>query len=385
MSKHDDTRLGRARVTDTPELEAYYADLERIDAGALWTVANDIEPWEPTPSSAPVIWRWADMRREVLRAVDLVRPEDAGRRVVYLRNPKRRDVSAACGWLFSGLQVMGAGERAGAHRHAASALRFIMEGSGAFTVVDGHRVTLNARDFVLTPNGTWHEHGVLDEGTECIWQDGLDIPLTNTLEANFYEVHPDQHQASVSVVDGNPATWGHPGLRPETDRWDKSYSPLLKFRWDQTYEALTAYAKVTDGSPFDGVLMRYTNPVTGGDPMQTMGASMQLLRPGERTRAHRHTGNAIYQVARGSGHSIIGGRRFDWTERDIFCVPPWTWHEHANASDGDDAVLFSFDDLPVMRKLGFYAEQALEEGGGHQAVASDPSASASPTKRPETA
>ena len=368
MKDERDERRGRAHVRDTPELEAYYADLERIDAGALWTVANDIEPWEPTPKSDPVLWRWADMRPEVLRAVELVRPEDAGRRVVYLRNPRRREVSAACGWLFSGLQVMGPGERAGAHKHAASALRFIMEGTGAYTVVDGHKVTLGARDFVLTPNGSWHEHGIAEDGSDCIWQDGLDIPLTNALEANFYAVHPDDTQATNRPVDDSPAAWGAPGLRPELDRWDKPYSPLLKFTWEATYEALRRYAAVTDGSPYDGVMMRYVNPLTGGDPMLTMGAAMQLLRPDEATRAHRHTGNVIYQVAKGSGRSVIGGRRFDWSERDIFCVPAWTWHEHANASGSEDACLFSFNDLPVMRKLGFYAEQALDENDGHQRV-----------------
>jgi gentisate 1,2-dioxygenase len=243
-----------------------------------------------------------------------------------------------------------------------------MEGSGAFTVVDGHKVTLNARDFVLTPNGTWHEHGIEEDGSTCIWQDGLDIPLTNALEANFYEVLEGQHQEVGRPVDDSVATWGAPALRPELDRWDKPYSPLLKFRWDQTYEALQAYAAATDGSPHDGVIMRYMNPITGGDPMLTMGANMQMLRPGEHTQAHRHTGNVIYQVAKGAGHSVIGGRRFDWTEKDIFCVPAWTWHEHANAADRDDAVLFSFHDLPVMRKLGFYAEEALTDNGGHQTV-----------------
>jgi gentisate 1,2-dioxygenase len=369
MNKHDDTQLGRARVTDNPELLAYYDDLAEMDTGALWTVANDIEPWEPTPKSAPVLWPWEGLRRQVLRAIDLVSPEDAGRRVVYLRNPKRRDVSAACGWLFSGIQVMKAGERAGAHRHAASALRFIMEGSGAYTIVDGHKMTLGARDFVLTPNGTWHEHGIEEDGSTCIWQDGLDIPLTNALEANFYEVLDGQHQATNLPVDDSVHTWGAPALRPELDRWDKPYSPLLKFRWDQTYEALRNYAAVSDGSPYDGVIMRYMNPITGGDPMLTMGANMQMLRPGEHTKAHRHTGNVIYQVAKGSGHSVIGGQRFDWTEKDVFCVPPWVFHEHANAAANDDAVLFSFHDLPTMRKLGFYAEQALDENGGHQQVA----------------
>lgn len=369
MTKHDDTMLGRARVKDTPELEAYYDDLAKIDTGALWTVANDIEPWEPTPKSAPVHWAWKDLRHEVLRAIDLVRPEDAGRRVVYLRNPRRTDVSAACGWLFSGIQVMKAGERAGAHKHAASALRFIMEGSGAYTIVDGHKITLGARDFVLTPNGSWHEHGIEEGGTDCIWQDGLDIPLTNALEANFYEVHPNDYQSTNLPVNDSPLSYGAPGLKPELDKWDKPYSPLMAYRWEPTYEALLNYAKVTDGSPYDGVMMRYVNPQTGGDPMLTMGAAMQMLRAGEATRAHRHTGNVVYQVAKGSGHSVIGGKRFDWTEKDIFCVPPWTWHEHANGSATDDAVLFQFNDMPVMRKLGFYAEEALDENDGHQQIA----------------
>lgn len=364
-----DDVLGRARVKDSAELTAYYEELAELETGALWTVANDIEPWEPTPKSDPVIWRYADLREQVIRSIDLVRPEDAGRRVIYLRNPKRKDVSAACGWLYSGIQVMKQGERAGAHNHAASALRFIMEGSGAYTIVDGHKVTLGARDFVLTPNGTWHEHGIEETGTTCLWQDGLDIPLTNALEANFYAVHPDDYQSSNLPVNDSIAAWGAPGLLPATETWDKPYSPLLKFSWEQTYEALSKYAKVTDGSPYDGVMMRYVNPYTGGDPMLTMGAAMQMLRPGEATKAHRHTGNIIYNVAKGSGHSIIGGKRFDWKENDIFCVPAWMWHEHANASASEDACLFQFNDLPVMKKLGFYKEQALVDNDGHQIVA----------------
>lgn len=154
--------IGRANVEDTPELIEYYRDLEKYEAGALWTVANKIEPWEPKSESVPVIWRYSELREPVLRSVDLVTPEKAGRRVIYLNNPGRREVSAAVGWLYSGLQVMHPGECASTHRHSASALRFIMEGKGAYTVVDGHKMTLGANDFVLTPNGTWHEHGVLN-------------------------------------------------------------------------------------------------------------------------------------------------------------------------------------------------------------------------------
>ena len=115
--------------------------------------------------------------------------------------------------------------------------------------------------------------------------------------------------------------------------------------------------------------MNYVNPITGGHVMQTIGASMQLLRPGEKTKAHRHTGSIIYQVAKGSGHSIVAGKRLEWRERDIFCVPSWAWHEHGNASDSEDACLFSFNDLPVIEGLGLYREEAFGDNAGHQAVA----------------
>lgn len=362
--------IGRANVEDTPELEAYYKELEQFEAGALWTVANKIEPWQPKSQSVPVLWRYKDLREHVLRSVDLVTPEKAGRRVIYLNNPGRRDVSAAVGWLYSGLQVMNPGEVASAHAHSASALRFIMEGSGAYTIVDGHKMTLGARDFVLTPNGTWHEHGVDASGSPCIWQDGLDIPFVNAMEANFYAVHPKiQQEDSGLPVDDMTKTWGNPGLRPATGKWSKGYSPMFKYEWEPTYESLSKYAKATDGSPYDGIIMNYVNPVTGGHVMQTIGASMQMLRPGERTKSHRHTGSFIYQVAKGSGYSIIDGKRFNWQERDIFCVPSWAWHEHGNDSNTDDACLFTFNDLPVIEGLGFYREEAYGDNAGHQAVA----------------
>ncbi|MGG4603548.1 cupin domain-containing protein [Paenalcaligenes sp. Me131] len=360
--------IGRANVTDTPELVAYYRELEKFEAGALWNVANKIEPWEPKSDSVPVVWRFKDLRDYVLRSVDLVTPEQAGRRVIYLNNPGRRDFAAAVGWLYSGLQVMHPGEAASAHAHSSSALRFIMEGSGAYTVVDGHKMTLGANDFVLTPNGSWHEHGVSSDGTTCIWQDGLDIPLVNALEAGFYAVHPDLQQAVTFPVNDATNIWGGPGLKPTLHDWQKPYSPLLKYEWEPTYEALQRYAKVSEGSPFDGLIMDYLNPLTGGPVMATMGASMQMLLPGQHTKAHRHTGSIIYHVAKGHGHSIINGKRYDWNEHDIFCVPSWMFHEHVNGSNSEDACLFSFHDLPTMRALNLYREEALADNGGHQII-----------------
>jgi len=368
VTTQDDTMLGRARVSDTPELLAYYGELEQLDAGALWTVANKIEPWYPQPSSVPVLWRYDELRPLVHKALGLVKGDDAGRRVVMLVNPGRKELSAAAGLLYTGLQIMGPGEFMTAHRHQASALRFVIEGAGAWTIVDGQKLKVGARDFAITPNGTWHEHGNESEDAPCIWQDGLDIPLVNALDAGFYEVHPELYQTPGKVVNSSVLSYGGNLLPYGVEKWTRPYSPLLAFPWESTYEALRNRAEAAEGSPYDATIMEYTNPVTGGSVMPTMGAHMQLLLPGQSTQAHRHTGSVIYTAAKGTGVSVIAGQKFAWKQGDIFCVPAWAWHEHANLDRSEDACLFSFNDFPVMRSLGFYREEAYPDNGGHQPV-----------------
>jgi len=326
--------VGRANVEDTPELEAYYASLEGEALGALWTVANEIEPWYPQPKSVPMLWKWKKIERFVRRAPELVSADKAARRVVMLVNPGRKEWSAAAGLLYTGVQVMNPGEFTSAHRHQASALRFVMYGRDAYTTVDGERMTLGERDLVLTPNGTWHDHGVAADGTQCVWQDGLDIPLMNSLDANFYEVHPQVVQT--------PA-------RLSRENWAKPYSPQFQYRWDDAYRAV----RDAPWSPCAGRVHEYRNPLTGGPIMPTMGARLQLLRKGEQTEAYRHTGSVIYQVAQGSGWSEIAGQPFEWEEKDIFALPSWALHRHGAH---EEAVLFSFNDIPAMKALALYRE-----------------------------
>ena len=159
---------------------------------------------------------------------------------------------------------------------------------------------LAAGDFVITPNGTWHDHGVEADGATTIWQDGLDMLLVNQLDANFYAVHPDRVQKSNYPLNDTARCYGGPGLLPAGgEAWSKPYSPLLKYEWGRTYETLTKAAPATDGSPYDGIMMQYVNPATGGPVMKTLGAHIQLLRGGERTKAHRHTGSIVYTVRQG--------------------------------------------------------------------------------------
>src|SRR4051812_21943730 len=278
--------VGRANVEDTPELEAYYASLEGEALGALWNVANEIEPWCPQPKSVPMLWKWRRIEKHVRRAPELVSAEKAARRVVMLVNPGRKEWSAAAGLLYTGVQVMNPGEFTSAHRHQASALRFIMDGKGAYTVVDGEKMTLGPRDLVLTPNGTWHDHGVAADGTQCIWQDGLDIPLMNSLDANFYEVHPEVMQTPAPL---------------SRDNWSKPYSPQFIYKWDEAYAAVKAHG-----------VHEYRNPLTGGSIMPTMGARLELIQ--STTKPLRPTRSGVYQGAAGPrwaggcGERFAGGR-----------------------------------------------------------------------------
>src|SRR5690606_31482279 len=99
----------------------------------------------------------------------------------------------------------------------------------------------------------------------------------------------------------SPLTFSTTGVIPADLVWDKPYSPLFKYSWKNVYPALLEAAKVNEGSEYDGIIMKYANPLTGGHVMQTMGASIQLLLPGQHTKAHKHTGSFVYQCAKGQG------------------------------------------------------------------------------------
>ncbi|MBV8292174.1 MAG: cupin domain-containing protein [Mycobacterium sp.] len=120
--------------------------------------------------------------------------------------------------------------------------------------------------------------------------------------------------------------------------------------------ALQRLAAADPGDTVDGIILEYTNRRTGGPVMPTIACYMQLLRPGEQTRACRRVCCTNYHVVEGTGYSMVGGRRLDWEDKDVFTVPTWTFHEHINHGDRL-AFLFSFSDAPVMKALSLYREE----------------------------
>ena len=361
-------------VNGTAELDDFYEAVKRIHGRALWQTAGTAKK----PPTVPYLWKYRDFRPLLIKAAEIVPIELAERRVLVMANPGITSDWQASNTLLANLQIIKPGEVARSHRHTASALRLVVEGSGAYTAVDGEKSYMEPGDFVTTPNWTWHDHG--NEGASAmIWLDGLDVPLVQGLEANLYEAYSANKFPVTKPADLSLRLYGAGNLRPTWVKHHAIHSPLINYKFAPTYAALKAMAGQAEGSPYDGVSVEYTNPLTGGPALSTMACFASLLRPGRHTQAHRHTGGTIYHVTQGSGRSIIGGKVFHWDEKDTFVVPSWAWHEHHATSE---SVLFSYSDSAVLQPFGLYHEEALEENGGHQKVEGEFEPLPVPERRP---
>src|SRR5215472_1086051 len=309
------------------ELQAYYAQLGAQHVTPAW-IGGGISV-EPPSEAVPYLWHWRDLRPQAMRAAELVGTQQAERRVLRLSNPNLSGI--ASNTLVANIQIVMPGEIARAHRHSAAALRLIIEGRGGYTVVNGERVPMSPGDLVLTPNWTWHDHAN-DTDAPMIWLDGLDTPLVRMLEAGFYEEYHQERQDFGAVK-----------------------ASLWHYRMAEMRTALRRLADTGDAG--EELVLEYQNRQTGGPVMPTISCHMQLLRHGEKTKAWRRVCRTNYHVVEGTGYSIVGDRRLNWEDKDVFTVPTWTFCEHVNRGDRP-AFLFSFSDAPVMKALGLYRDEA---------------------------
>ncbi|WP_102348908.1 cupin domain-containing protein [Bacillus sp. Marseille-P3661] len=358
---------------DSDIVKDFNKEIEKYHLGPLWDAIPKLMHKEPQPQAVPYLWKWETLYQKLMQAKDIFTPERGGeRRALYLQNPGLVN-RQPCGWgsttqtLYAAVQLILPGEIAPSHRHTQSALRFITNGEGAFSIVEGERVFMNEGDFLVTPQGLWHGHGHTGDGP-MIWMDCLDIPFIYSTGGTFFEPY-NQGIESPSFPDNFKSHRYEGGMvRPISDR-NKQIAPLSTFKWAQTEKALSGLSKY-DPDPFDGYAVEYINPSTGKNANPNIAAWMQKLPNGYRSKAHRHTSATIYQVYKGAGYTIINGEKFSWSKGDYFVVPNWAWHEHAVTSN-EDAYLFSASDLPIMELLGLQREEAYSENNGYQTITSE--------------
>jgi gentisate 1,2-dioxygenase len=339
------------------DLAAFYADLQALHLHALWNIEDVLLTPTPRPGAVPWLWQGAALKALADRAVGLV-PIDRGgdRRVLSLGNPGLGGKPYAAGTLWGAVQCLGPRETAPAHRHSPGAVRFVIEGSGVWTTVDGDACDMGAGDLILTPSWRWHEH-TNGGDSAMMWFDGLDLPMIEALDAVFFQEHPGLVQQAPDRHNRSEEAHAHAGpkfVAPSASVLDPTTSPLLAYRWADTDAALTELVAQDDGPM---VSLEFVNPRSGASVLPTLSCGMHRLRAGARTLPRQQTGNVIWVVFRGEGSSVVGGQRFDWSAGDMFVVPSWVLVEHHAATPAD---LFTLADTPVLRALGIHRENTLD-------------------------
>src|SRR5438128_1978454 len=241
-----------AKTELTDERKAFYERIDKDSLTPLWEVLGNLVPPHPAPACVPALWRYRQVRPYLTEAGHLISAREAERRVLVLENPGLRGASSITHSLYAGLQLILPGEVAPSHRHTQSALRFIVEGEGAYTAVDGERVTMHPGDFIVTPSWTFHDHG--NPGNEpVVWLDGLDIPLVAFFDAGLAERDEGGERSGASQT-----------------------TPTFAYPYSQHRAALEQMERKAPEHACHGWKLEYRNAATGADPMPTIAAFLQL-------------------------------------------------------------------------------------------------------------
>ena len=330
----------------------FYQRASAQSLAPLWRVLHGLVTETPMSPCVPAHWRYGDVRPYLIESCDLISTEEAERRVLVLENPGLPGQSRITRNLFAGLQIILPGEVAPAHRHVASALRFIVEGKNSYTAVAGERTTMEPGDFVITPSWSWHDHGNESDGP-MVWVDGLDMHIVNMCDAGFREAYPERSHPILRPEGSAIAEAGY-NLLPMDFESTSQTSPVFSYPYRVTRDALDRLSRHRDPDLCHGYKMKYINPVTGGSAMPTLTTAMQLLPKGFTTEPYRSTAGTVFVVVEGTGTVRAGDRRFAWMPHDIFVMP--SWHPFAIEATSD-AVIFTFSDRIVQEKLDFFREQ----------------------------
>ncbi|WP_233615784.1 cupin domain-containing protein [Leucobacter chromiisoli] len=348
---------------DTPELRALYEGFEAEHLMPLWTQIDDLMPMYPSPKAVPHVWKWSSLYPLARKSGDLVPVGRGGeRRAIGLANPGLDGRAYISPTLWCAIQYLGPKETAPEHRHSQNAFRFVVEGEGVWTVVNGDPVRMSRGDFLLTPG--WNFHGHHNETDQPMaWIDGLDIPFSQQNDVGFFEFGSERvTDYATPRYSRGERLWCHPGLRPLSGLQRTVSSPIGAYRWEYTDRALTEQLLLEEeGVPATveqgHAAVRYVNPTTGGDVMPTIRAEFHRLRAGTETPTRHDVGSQVFQVFEGTGSVVLDGTERELERGDIFVVPSWVpWSLRAEGQFD----LFAFSDAPIIERLHF--NRTLIEG-----------------------
>jgi len=334
-----------------PIRQGYYDRISKYDLAPLWEVLKGLVVTEPKSKAAATIWHYKDVRPLIAEAGDLITAKEAERRVLVLENPALRGQSRATNTLFAGLQLILPGEIAPAHRHSASAIRFVLDGEGAYTAVEGEKTVMKPGDFVITANWAAHDHGNTSK-KPMVWLDVLDLPTVNFFESMFAE-HLDEEAQTTAREDGDSMARYGSGVLPDGAVADMKQTPIINYPYERTRPILERLKRAGDIDERHGARVRYANPATGGWALPTMGAHLALLPKGFKGENYRSTDGTIFVCVEGKGTTKLDEKTLEWSPNDVFVVPSWQRYAHTAS---EESVLFSISDRPVQEALNIWRE-----------------------------
>ncbi|MCK9914017.1 cupin domain-containing protein [Microbacteriaceae bacterium K1510] len=331
---------------------SYIEGLTAKNLVPLWPSLRKALPHgAPFRRTQPVVWHYNDVRPRLIEAGELTPIEKAERRVLVLANPGLGlENMQATPSIYIGLQLILPRETAPNHRHTPSAVRFVVEGEGGYTIVDGEKLPMERGDLILTPSLLWHEHRHEGSGP-VIWLDALDLPTVFAQEASYAIEGPPQ--TVRNQPDQSQTHYRRAGLVPyRALSGPRANYPLLRYPWREVREALLAMAAVTEASEM--VHLAYVNPETGVECLPVLGFSAIMLRPGETAAPPRRSASAVLHVVEGEVQAAVDGVSLNADTSDTLAVPTHAKVRIANRSAQKPAFLFQVDDAPMQRKLGFF-------------------------------
>ncbi|MET9262041.1 cupin domain-containing protein [Amycolatopsis sp. NPDC004079] len=356
----------------TPALRNLYRGFEQELLVPLWTEIGDLMPAHPRSRAVPHRWQWENLLRLAEQAGEIVPVGRGGeRRAIALANPGLGGRPFATPTLWAAIQYLMPGEDAPEHRHTQNAFRFVVEGSGVWTVVGGDAVPMRRGDFLPQAGWNWHAHHNATR-EPMAWLDGLDIPFQYGIDAQFFEFGREtisDAERTTPKRSRSERLWAHPGLRPLPVDTVAPGSPLLAYKWEHTDSALRdqlQLEKEGHGSTVEPghAAVRFSNPHNGSDVLPTIRAEFHRVALGAETAPVRETGSSVCQVFDGSGTVTVGDTSWAVSRGDLFVVPSWqpfSVKSEAGATDSDSGALdlFRFSDAPVFEALHLDRQETL--------------------------
>lgn len=328
--------------------------------------ASPFEPVAETPSGQLDLWPSYIIPKETIdaeieRLASGPRAAEGWRRSL-IRHP--RSTGAGPG-LAPGirvtLEVLLPGESTPLIRHNSSQVVFCIQGGGR-VIIDGHPRRFGQYDVWVTPSMATYLH-TNDTDSVQVRLVYSNAALLEKLNVHYVDPHPaekpevgEEKEGALEAI-GTPFEQLFQVAEDDMELWLMSYerlvsppvqeSPALMWPWRLVKPELD---KLHDlGPSYKGRrLYLLYNPSTGRTNGTTYNffATMTIRPAGIVDRPHRHTAAAINYFFRGSGHSVVGGKVYEWKAGDLMLSAPG-WEVHNHVSHDDDVYELTIQDSPL--------------------------------------